>query len=1205
MDAFAVPQNSSGLLGVHLTWCGPRAWVYSPNGFTVQRRPARPPSARDCQALESATIEELRHVRELRLRFGVVTLRDGGWLDDIDDLDPGLHAVGTPTEIFHVDFDLDHRVVEIGATAKLSFAVALHDGRVVGTAGPAAGPASHRIRAPRLDAVVVYTLDPQALRVCVDLVEEPAGGQPDGWRDVVPIVSGLTLPFRELMPTLTTDDDEFAEARNRLLPGEKIGREEFDRLAAVLRPMIRADGPPRPSELTLLVREDPAGDADEARALDPLRLMLAHPTWRRALGFGLFDGDPTLVVGDTYEYRVSATYPAPDVNDANHGFATVPSGTLLPAEFAVGGPHVRVPKPVAVSVTPGTPDAGLVRITRRGIELDATRESWWAGPGLDDWSLVVDFVAPVTAVVLELAPGHDLEYSAGIAIGPFVDVDPVPAGENVRVDFTTPVEQLRLRGKGFLHALRVPTVADGDKSELAVVTPPITLVDTPLPTAPVSASAASLQQPIPTPISLVPATDVAHRDALGFTVTWRPAPAFGITAWPPDLDAAVPLDATVFQLEHRVEPAGDWVPVLDDDNQTLGDRGAVAPDVTLGPGVDLATVFPDNGVSTSGADLDLHFVDSFDSVPGSMHRYRVRTIDSVGRPSSAWRETAPVRLEKHVPPPLPVQVGARVLVPDAPDLTVDERALLGASDSAVVLRWEWGDDQRDQDPFATEFRVYAAPPMDSVAGTVTAVTPLTSGQPTSYRVDLQLAAAVAADILAGQRLDAGHPFFIRSHDAGSTIQMIVETRLRPDGVAPVPAAGPVTLALPLSPDRTRPPAWGTRRMVVPVDVDPAVTSYEVVLRDLIAVTDSSPRATTWVGVSTADDQDYVADQLAPLDDRPGNESAIVPVQATARYHGRPELEIPPPLAPVPRVRTPEPGTEPVHFALDLTPYLPAGALAGGRVRTERVAAAAVLGACRLTADDRILALPVTPAGGDDSGADDPEVEIPIPNPDDRAELAAQIRSNRVEVDDRFAVYLAGHHAYRDRLFAPVADALQSPGPFFETLPSSTGRYVYRVRAADQAGHVSAGAATAAVVVRVPSMRQGTPPIKLPSLPDDPPATLRMQVAADVELTHLLAFSAPIVGIGAVTATEIMRVPNRPDLLPTGGLFLRSPDGTMLSPIAIELDEPPADHDRTVLVPVPGAPGDRTRVWLATLTADGIPSPVAGPYSLVHPVAVPS
>ena len=1190
--------------------------MYAPGGFTVQRRVARPPSARDCERLDAVAIDTLRQVREQVLSFGVVTLRDGVWLNDVDDLDPGGEAAHTPTEVFRVDLDADHRIVEVTVSAKLSFVVALHDGRVVGAAGPEAGPASYRIRAPRLDTVVIYTLDPTSLLVCVDFIEDPTGAPPDDWHDVAPIVRGLTMPFRELMPVLQSDTDELAEARSRLLPGEDIGADEFARLAAVVRPMLTAAGPPRPSELALLVREDPAADPDEARALDPVRLMLAHPTWRRALGFGLFDGDTALVPGETYEYRVSATYPAPDVHDTCHGFATVPSGTLLPADFALGGPRVRVPRPVAVGLTPGTPDDRLVRITRRGISLDPTRESFWIGPGLDDWSLVVDFATPVTAVVLELAPGHDLAYSAGAVISSFLDVDPVPSGPTPRLDFGAPVEQLRLRGKGFLHALRVPTVADTDKAELAVVVPPVTLVDTPLPTAPLAASAASLQQATAAPTSLVPGPEVAHRDALGFTVTWRPAPAFALTAWPPDLDASVPLDASVFQIERRVEPTGDWVPVLDDDNQTLGDRGGAIRELVLAPGTDLATVFPDNAVHTSGTDLDMHFVDSFGVVdgpaagseaapePGSLHRYRVRTIDSVGRPSANWRETAPVRLEKHVPPPVPVRVDARVLVPDAPDLTADERALLGTSDSAVVLRWEWGQDQRDQDPFASEFRVYAAPPMDTVAGNVSAVTLLSSGQVTSYRVHLQLDRAIASDIVAGQRLDAGHPFFIRSHDAGSAIQMVVETRLRPGGVAPVPVTGPVSLALPLTPDRTRPPAWGTRQAVVPIHTDPADTAYEVVLRDLVTATDAEPVTTAWVGVSAADDQEYVADQLAPLDTRPGNESAIVPVQATARYHGRPELEIPPPLASVPRVRTPEPGPEPVHFTLDLTPFLPPAAVAGGRVRTERVAVATVLAACRLTDDDRIFAIPVAPPGGDDSTGE-PDVEIPIANPDDRAELAAQIRSSRAEVDDRFAVYLAGHHAYRDRLFVPVADALQPPGPFAETLPSSTGRYVYRVRAADQAGHVSAGAATAAVVVRVPSLQQGTPPLKLPSAPDDPPATLRVQIAPDAALTHLIVFTAPITGIGAVATGEIMRVPNRPDLLPAGGLFLRSPEGAMLTPTAIALDDPPADGARTMLVPVPGDPGDRTRIWLATLTADGIPSPVAGPYSFVHPAAVPS
>ena len=79
---------------------------------------------------------------------------------------------------------------------------------------------------------------------------------------------------------------------------------------------------------------------------------------------------------------------------------------------------------------------------------------------------------------------------------------------------------------------------------------------------------------------------------------------------------------------------------------------------------------------------------------------------------------------------------------------------------------------------------------------------------------------------------------------------------------------------------------------------------------------------------------------------------------------------------------------------------------------------------------------------------------------------------------------------------------------------------------------------------------------------------------------------------------MVRVPNRPDLLPDGGLYLRAPDGALLAPTAGAV-QPGED----ITVTVPGAPGDRTRIWLATLTIDGIPSAVAGPYTILLPVGV--
>ena len=1212
MHAHAIPQVDADGTGVHLAWSGPASWVYAPSGWTVQRRPARPPRAVDCEHLNADTIAELRLVRERRLGFGSLTLRDGAWLGALDV--PGLPAAEPVAEVFRVDLDGVRRVARATATAKLSLLTALYEGRVVGVAGPAAGPAGLEVRATRIDAFTVTTVEVEALVLCVDV---PAADEAAEWRDVPPLVTGLQLPFRELMPGLADGAAELAEARSRLRLGEDLDPESFGRLARALRPVLRAAGPPRPAELVLLLRETEADDADQARGLDPVRVLLAHPTWRRALGFAIFDDDPALVVGTAYEYRVSATFPAADVADANHGFATVPAGTLLPVDFSVGTVRFRVPQPVTVTLDPGTADAGLVRVTRRGIALDSRRDDHWLHPGLDGWSLVVDFPVPVPAVVLELAPGHALEWASGPAFGPFPVTDPVPSGPRPRLVLPAPADQLRLRGTGFLHAVRASTLPEAATAGLSVVTPPVVLADTPLPAPPFHASAASLQRPAASLTSTLGPPGPA-RPALGFTVRWRPVPAFGLTGWPADADAAPPLDATIFQVERRAEPAGPWLPVLEDENWTLGDRDQGVRDLALVPGSDVLAAFPEQAGQPTGGTLDLTLVDTFvdasgtpdPPLPGGLHRYRVRAVDPVGRPSPAWTETDPVRLEKHVPPPVPVgpdEVGtaapeaplgvqARVLVRGADDLTAAEEALLGGAGTAVVLRWGWHAGQREQDPLATEFRVYAAPPLDAVTGTVTGVTTLGAGTVASYRVDLQLDRPVAADAAAGLRLDAGHPFYVRTHTSGTSVQMTVETRLlTAAGTPPVPAPGPVRLSLPLTPDRASPRAWSERVTVVPVT--PA-TAYQVVLSDRLAV-DAEHRADTlWVGVSAADDQAYVADQRAPAESRPGNESAVVPAVATARFAGRPTLEVPPPLDPVPVVRTPEPGTAPVRFALDLTAHLPPEALAAGRVRHERVAARLLVAACAATADGRVVGRPVEPLAPGDA-----EQEIPVPNPVDRAALVVALRSGRsAAVEDRFCVYLAGRHPFRDRLFAAAHPEPRPPGPFPEELPPAPERWLYRVRAVDAAGHVSAGSATVRAVVRVPSLLAGPMPLRLPREDADAPDLLRVAVPADPATTHLLVFHAPSVGVGPVTSGELIRVPNRPDLLPAGGCWLPAPDGVLLTPTATDLAGPlvvvTADGTRQVAVDVPGGPGARTRVWLASLTRDGIPSPVAGPYTVL-------
>lgn len=102
MYAHAIPQVDASGIGVHLAWVGPSSWVYAPSGRTVQRRPARPPRARDCERLDPDTIAELRRDRERRLSFGTITVRDGFWPVPLDVPDtPGAETA----EVFRIDLD--------------------------------------------------------------------------------------------------------------------------------------------------------------------------------------------------------------------------------------------------------------------------------------------------------------------------------------------------------------------------------------------------------------------------------------------------------------------------------------------------------------------------------------------------------------------------------------------------------------------------------------------------------------------------------------------------------------------------------------------------------------------------------------------------------------------------------------------------------------------------------------------------------------------------------------------------------------------------------------------------------------------------------------------------------------------------------------------------------------------------------------------
>ena len=1204
--AHAIPQVEPRAVGVHLLWTGPWQWVWSLDGWSIQRREfRRTERERVCVSLGDAELADLRRTHRRATSLGVVTFRTGSWMESV-------------CEVYSLELAKPTTAISVSATAGRFLAIALRDNQAVGHVS-GAGNVSGQVRADGITSVVIYAIKMSALEWCAELADQESEDRL--WEQVPFLVENLQLPLTELVPALGGAAGELAAATARLLPDDTLADEDFEHIANMLRVSVAAVSPPRPADQVALLRAAPGDDVDESMALDPLRVLMSHPTWRRVLGFGWFDDDPALVPGQVYEYRITGSFPAEDLADRVYGFHTAPAGLRSPACFWIGDLRVRLPQPAIVALDPTALDAGgTTELSRRGIPIRPRDETWWHAPDIDGNSVVVDFPAPVDSVVLEMATGPAISWKTLTHSGT------VAAGSGARIDPPVPFTQLRLSGKGFLFAVRVPdtTTSTGVTTRSAVVSP-VPLVNTPRPAPPLAASISNLQND---PGVLDPSTPPPPRHDLGFDVRWQPAPTGAPVTWPPGAPVP-PLDATVYELEHRAVVGsgfGSWEPVLTDDtgtsHWTLGDRDETVSDHAVTPGGDLLDVLPEPGAGPIGVGLEVHWLDVFDlasptgdvvrpvPAPGTFHQYRVRTIDAIGRPSDDWRETNVLRLEKHVPPPLPsapivppvdghdtpqpTGVFARALVKGAPDLTAADLALLGADDDAVVLSWGWHEQQRDQDPFAREFRVYLADhPLDRMRAIITSVAPAGTGR---YVLTVDVPSSLAADELVGTWVHAGYPFRVTSNAAGAvgspaTIDVEANVPL-PGGALPVPAAGPVELTLRLSPSRVRPPGWTERAGTVPIG---AATAYQWVFRNVLHLSAARPTNLIWVGVSAADDQDYVDDQLAPAETRPGNESGIAAASVAARYHGRPVFDVPPSLAAVPVVITPEVNGRQLRCRLDLTTFVTAGGLgAGDGVLPERAAADAVFGSYRVTADGRVIALVLDPKPGDT------EAEVIVPNPTDRATVVAALRGNRTDgLEDRFVVFLAGSHPFRDRLFARVAESPIPLGPFDDVLPSEPGRFVYRFRSADAAGHLSAGAVMAACVVRVPSTLPPGAPDRLPTAPGDPPGRIRLHVAPEADIGSIVTFvdTAPTT---AADPAAIIRVPNRTDLLVADSIRLRTDAGALLAPRESPLPPPDADGWRTVIVTEPGNDGDVKRLWAATLSVDGVPSALAGPWTLRWP-----
>ncbi len=1204
--ASALGQVDASARGIHVMWFGAPSFAFAPGGWVIERRSTERRSGKgDCDLLDSLALAQLRSMHVRVGSQGVWTWRAGLW--------PGDQP--TKSEVITFEFGRESRGVHGHVTATNALVIAYLRGKAVAFSESTAG--NFDLGTNAIDRVVIHAVGPSGVGVCL------VGDDSAQWQQAATIAK-LQLPIREFTPHLTTSQDEFAEAKRRLLPGESLDPARFAEVAKLWRLALR-DPAIGPRQRTLLMRSSVDEPFEEISALDPLRLLYSDPMWRRVMGLALFDRDPALVAGQHYDYRITGRFPALPVSSRWYGFHTIPSGVALPAEFYLNDVLMRLAQPSVVMRAPDVSESAAAVVSRRGIVL-APRDSMlgWSGVGIDEASLVLDFGTPTHVIVLDLASDHTLRYQAGDAWTTMSALATVPAGARPVLEFATPVTHLRVFGTGFLFGFRFTDSAiwasDGMVA-LSTVLLQVPFADAARPAPPVALEARNLQSAAA--LTLVP----ARRHQIGIGLMWTPTPVAGLPFWPADAGPP-PLDATAFQIERRVNPAGDWMPVAGKSNRVLGTRDSGVDKPPVRTGADLMQIFPEEASPVTSASTQ-HYDDVFllgDTTGGrakppigQMLTYRIRALDVVGRPSTTWTKAAPVRLEKHEPPPLPAAptetpadqmpkpaptgVSARTLVRGDANLSSDDLALLGASQNAVVLSWGWHARERALDPFAAAFRVYLASPLDGADGDLTSVSDMI-GMPGLYTLAVTLQRAVAADAAKGLYLEAGTPFFIETHTAGTNIQMKVNTRVpQSDGTYRRPSTERVRLPLRLSSELTRSSGWAERVEVQPGSYALPITvatSYQSVLRDRLKLSDAHPRDQLWVGVTAADDQAYVADsfpQPAPSGAMPGNESGVAFTQCQAAFMERPEFDPPHELVPVPSLRTPEPVDAPIRFMLDLTPYLGGVGLdAGMLVKPERLNVIDLLAALRIE-NGHVFALVVARRN-----AGEIESEITLPNPEDQAMLAAGLDAGDANlIDDRIAVYLAGVHPYADRLFIEACRDPLPWGPFTETLHPGGARYLYRMRKANGAGRLSVRGAIAKVIVRVPSLMPSAPPRRESRRENDSLGLLRLAVPRDSRARGVAVFSQALADGSDIAGAQLIRLVHRTDVSIVDRLRLRMPDGAALKPSIVIFDA--AQSDEFALhadVAPPPQPGRRVAVWACSLTKDDIPSTPAGPWLLRFP-----
>lgn len=1221
--AHAVSRIDGGAAdGVHLLWFPPLPGAYSVDGFDILRRESVGKAGLTCHELTKQEHETLRRSLRVDTPIGDIGLRKTVFAPEQvrpPDEAKGRERKASPNskqDAVVVEIDLRGRFqfVSVSVSGAWALGIAWRGAEAVASAWSRQAFGEQALAWPgrSVDRVSIYLpTQPRMLRVCRE--DESWREKSDAaWGGARAVASGLQMPLRRIDPALGGRADELSRARGRLIAGESMADDHFGHVSAIMNATVVAARGLSECHAILLTRKRTDEQFVEIESWPFALTSALDPAWRRAMGLGFLD-TKDLKKGRSYDYRIVGRFRKRDIAERFLGFYTVPTGTRLPRVFSLEGVRLQSDRRLTVEHDVAPLRSSLQHVCRRGVRLDGR--------------LLIDLPEPVLRLGLDfdLRRGHSMRFRATASAFVPLDssaaqVDVVPEQERVVLEFEQPVSRVSLEGRGFLLGLR-PVVAEGDKANgvlsMSADVFGVVYEPTPPPEAPSSVGVVNLQTP---PAPFDPDAErptPAHR--MGFRVAWLPAEAN--TPWPQDIQAHPPFESSHFLLERRrVDDGGAYKPIDKEDGAAGPVRysshgesaGSPGP---LYPGVDLLEVYPERSPPTGAVTPWMQAEDvlwkldhSEGPPPGSTHRYRVWTVDVIGRRSANARESGVVRLEKRVPPPSPVEptaepppgvvlpsgVRARALQAADSDLSAADRALLAGRTNAVVIEWGWRDEERRRDPHAKEFRVYWQPsPTDVVRGELLGPVSFTAG---AWTASAQMSRAVKVDEFVGRFIVRTEGAFrIAGHSAGA----LVALRLEPWSVDPSkpPDPGPFMLQALLSGEDLRPAAWAERVHVEPIDAH--TDNYRFVLHDRLALSDQAPRTRAWIGVSAADDQPYISDETlatAPNGGRPGNESSIAPVTVEARYLGRPVFTPPPPLSAVPETRLDEPVGDKTLAEVDVAGLLP-GVVppAQGGLLVERVAGSDLLATISARADD---AIGVTFPGGV-AGS------YTLANAGDHAALLGQIRgAEAARIESRFLLDLINRFGQTELgpLWQRVTPRPVAVGTVRDQVPASADRFFYRVRVADAAGHPSSAAAVVPRVYRVPSLRRpGAAQVTL-SPPSGPGVPLTIKARDAFDLAHLLLFvfeqdAADPPEESVLEKASLKRVPNRLDLYPGGdGIRVELPGGRRLAPRVFDVAAAPVvDGWRTWEIELLSEFDRRVAIWCASLTRDGAPSKLVGPF----------